>query len=51
MTIRRDVIEGDLSWSVNTESDGRTGVVSDADPDGSGLAEATQRALDGRTGA
>jgi hypothetical protein len=50
MTIERGIIEGDLAWSVNTESDERTGIVFQADPDGSGLADATKRALK-RTGA
>jgi hypothetical protein len=46
MTIRREIIDGHLAWSVNAESDERTGLVFEADPDGSGLADATQRALD-----
>jgi hypothetical protein len=45
MTIRRDVIDSHLEWSVNTDSDERTGVVFTADPDGSGLGDATKRAL------
>jgi hypothetical protein len=50
MTIRREIIDGHLAWSVNAESDSRTGLVFEADPNGSGLADATQRALD-RSGA
>jgi hypothetical protein len=50
MTIRREIIDGHLAWSVNAESDERTGLVFQADPDGSGLADATQRALE-RSGA
>jgi hypothetical protein len=50
MTIRREIIDGHLAWSVNAESDERTGLVFEADPDGSGLADATQRALE-RSGA
>lgn len=50
MTIQRALIEGDLAWSVNAESDARTGIVFQADPDGSGLADATKRALE-RAGA
>jgi hypothetical protein len=50
MTIERGIIEGDLAWSVNTESDERTGIVFQADPDGSGLADPTKRAL-ARSGA
>jgi len=46
MTIERAIIDGDLAWSVNTESDDRTGIVFQADPDGSGLADATKRALE-----
>jgi hypothetical protein len=45
MTIRRDVIDSHLEWSVNADSDERTGVVFTADPDGSGLGDATKRAL------
>ena len=48
MTIERGIIEGDLAWSVNTESDERTGIVFQADPDGSGLADPTKRALERR---
>jgi hypothetical protein len=44
MTIERGLVEGELAWSVNAESDERTGVVFQADPDGSGLADATTRA-------
>ena len=50
MTIRRHIVDGHLSWSVNADSDARTGLVFEADPDGSGLADATQRALE-RSGA
>ena len=50
MTIRREIIDGHLAWSVNAESDERTGLVFQADPDGSGLADATERALE-RSGA
>jgi hypothetical protein len=50
MTIRREIIDGHLSWKVNAESDERTGLVFEADPDGSGLADATRRALE-RSGA
>jgi len=50
MTIQRALIEGDLAWSVNAESDARTGIVFQADPDGSRLADATKRALE-RAGA
>jgi len=46
MTIRRDIVRGDLDWSVNAESDDRTGIVFTADPDGSGLGDATERALE-----
>ena len=46
MTIRRDIIDGHLEWSVNADSDERTGVVFTADPDGSGLGDATKRALE-----
>jgi hypothetical protein len=46
MTIRRQIIDGDLAWSVNAESDERTGLVFQADPDGSGLADPTRRALE-----
>ena len=46
MTIRRDFIDGHLEWSVNADSDERTGVVFTADPDGSGLGDATKRALE-----
>lgn len=46
MTIRREILDGHLAWSVNAESDERTGLVFQADPDGSGLADATQRALE-----
>lgn len=46
MTIRREIIDGHLAWSVNAESDTRTGIVLQADPDGSGLADATARALE-----
>ena len=45
MTIRRDIVQGDLDWSVNAESDTRTGLVYKADADGSGLADAVTRAL------
>jgi hypothetical protein len=50
MTIRREIIDGHLAWSVNAESGARTGLVFQADPDGSGLADATKRALE-RSGA
>jgi hypothetical protein len=46
MTIRREIIDGHLAWSVNAESDTRTGIVLQADPDGSRLADATERALE-----
>ena len=46
MTIRREIIDGNLAWSVNADSDTRTGLVFQADPDGSGLADATERALE-----
>jgi len=46
MTIRRQIVDGRLAWSVNAESDARTGIVFEADPDGSGLADATERALE-----
>jgi hypothetical protein len=42
MTIERGLIEGELAWSVVTESDDRTGLVFRADPDGSGLADPTE---------
>jgi hypothetical protein len=50
MTIRREIIDGHLAWSVNAESDERTGLVFQADPDGSGFADSTKRALE-RSGA
>jgi hypothetical protein len=50
MMIEGGLIDGDPVWSVNAESDERTGIVFQADPDGSGLADPTQRALD-RSGA
>jgi hypothetical protein len=46
MTIRRQIIDGDLGWSVNAESDTRTGIVFQAKPDGSGLTDPAQQALD-----
>jgi hypothetical protein len=46
MTIRREIIDGHLAWSVNAESDERTGLVYQADPDGSGFADAATRALE-----
>ena len=46
MTIERGLVDGDLVWSVNAESDDRTGIVFQANPDGSGLADPTQRALE-----
>jgi hypothetical protein len=46
MTIRRGVTDGDLAWSVTTESDERTGVVFQADPDGSGFDDPIRRALE-----
>jgi hypothetical protein len=45
MTMRRAIVKGDLGWSVNAESDDRTGVVFQADPDGSGLDDPTEWAL------
>jgi hypothetical protein len=39
-------VDGDLAWSVNAESEDRTGIVFQANPDGSGLADPTQRALE-----
>ena len=45
MNIRRDIIKGDLAGSINADSDDRTGIVFEADPDGSGLGDATERAL------
>lgn len=45
MTIERGLVDGDLAWSVNTESDDRTGIVFQADPDGSGLADPGKREL------
>jgi hypothetical protein len=51
MTIRRGIVDGHLSWKVNADSDERTGLVFEADPDGSGLADATQRALERSGGA
>jgi hypothetical protein len=42
MTIERGLIEGELAWSVVTESDDRTGLVFRANPDGSGLADPTE---------
>ena len=44
MTMRRGVIDGGLTWSVNAESDVRTGIVFEADADGSGLADPLERA-------
>ena len=35
MTLERGLVDGDLAWSVNAESDERTGIVFQADPDGS----------------
>jgi hypothetical protein len=46
MTIRRQIIDGHLAWSVNAESDTRTGIVFQAKPDGSGLTDPAQQALD-----
>jgi hypothetical protein len=46
MTIRRNIVGGDLAWSVNSESDDRTGIVFQADPDGSGLDDPTKRAIE-----
>ena len=46
MTIERGLVDGDLAWSVNAESEDRTGIVFQANPDGSGLADPTQRALE-----
>jgi hypothetical protein len=46
MTIERGLVNGDLAWSVNAESEDRTGIVFQANPDGSGLADPTQRALE-----
>ena len=45
MTIERAIIDGDLAWSVNAESDARTGIVFQADLDGSGLDDPAKRAL------
>jgi hypothetical protein len=50
MRIEGGLIPGDLAWSVVAESDERTGIVFQADPDGSGLTDPTERALE-RTGA
>jgi hypothetical protein len=49
MTIRRDIIDGHLEWSLNADSDERTGIVFTADPDGSGLADPVGRAIDRAT--
>src|SRR5919108_2078389 len=46
MTIRRQITDGHLAWSVNAESDTRTGIVFQAKPDGSGLTDPAQQALD-----
>jgi hypothetical protein len=52
MTIRRQIVDGQLAWSINAESDTRTGIVFQAKPDGSGLTNPVQQALDrmGATG-
>jgi hypothetical protein len=46
MNLERGLVDGDLVWSVNAESDERTGIVFHADPDGSGLADPSRRALE-----
>ena len=46
MTLERGLVDGGLAWSVNAESDERTGIVFQADPDGSNLADPTKRALE-----
>jgi len=46
MSLERGLVGGELGWSINAESGDRTGIVFQADADGSGLADPTQRALD-----
>jgi hypothetical protein len=41
MTLERPITGGPPRWSVNAESDDRTGIVFQAKPDGSGLADPT----------
>src|SRR3954453_7897678 len=41
MTLQRGPVGTKLIWTVNAEGNGRTGLVFDANPDGSGLAEPT----------
>lgn len=53
MNLERDLTDGKLAWSVNAESDERTGIVFQARPDGSGLADPTafaRRAAGGQGG-
>lgn len=39
MTLERGLTDGALAWSINAESDDRTGIVFRAQADGSGLAD------------
>ena len=41
MTLKRGPVGTKLVWTINAEGNGRTGLVFDANPDGSGLAEPT----------
>jgi hypothetical protein len=37
MTLERSAIDGNLGWTINAEGGGRTGLVYNADPDGSNV--------------
>jgi hypothetical protein len=41
MTLGRNIVSGELSWTINGDGAGRTGIVLEAKPDGSGLASPT----------
>jgi hypothetical protein len=47
MNLERGLTNGRLAWSINAESEDRTGIVFNARPDGSGLADPTRFALRG----
>jgi hypothetical protein len=42
MTLKRGPVGTKLIWTVNAEGNGRTGLVFDANPDGSGFADPTE---------
>ena len=46
MTLEKSAVDGRLRWAINAEGGGRTGLVYNAQPDGSNVTSPTQEATD-----